>query len=46
MDMLASVVSLIGQVEEQIGLDSAVLAEMFYFLTVVIMWLIHVGFMA
>jgi ammonia channel protein AmtB len=45
MDMLASVVSLIGQVEEQIGLDSAVLAEMFYFLTVVIMWLIHAGFM-
>ena len=45
MDMLASVVSLIGQVEEQIGLDSLVLGEMFYFFTVVIMWLIHAGFM-
>ncbi len=45
MDMLASVVSLIGQVEEQIGLDSLVLGEMFYFFTVVVMWLIHAGFM-
>ena len=45
MDMLASVVSLIGQVEEQIGLDSLVLGEIFYFFTVVIMWLIHAGFM-
>ena len=45
MDMLASVVSLIGQVEEQIGLDSLVLGEVFYFFTVVIMWLIHAGFM-
>ncbi len=42
MDMLAS---LIGQVEEQIGLDSLVLGETFYFFTVVIMWLIHAGFM-
>ena len=42
MDMLAS---LIGQVEEQIGLDSLVLGEMFYFFTVVVMWLIHAGFM-
>lgn len=33
-------------VEEQIGLDSAILAEQFYFWTVVFMWLIHVGFMA
>ena len=45
MDMLASVVSLIGQVEEQIGLDSLVLGEIFYFFTVVVMWLIHAGFM-
>src|ERR687894_1306327 len=27
-------------------LDSAILAEQFYFWTVVLMWLIHVGFMA
>src|SRR5918995_545523 len=33
-------------VEEQLGLDSAILAEQFYFYTVVVMWLIHVGFMA
>jgi ammonia channel protein AmtB len=35
--------------EEQVGridLDSAILTETFYFWTVVIMWLIHVGFMA
>src|ERR687892_744439 len=34
------------QVEDQLGLDSQILAEQFYFFTVVIMWLIHVGFMA
>jgi ammonium transporter, Amt family len=33
-------------VEDQLGLDSLVLAEQFYFFTVVIMWLIHVGFMS
>ncbi len=27
-------------------LDSAILAEQFYFFTVVLMWLIHVGFMS
>ena len=44
MDMLAS---LIGQLrrKEQIGLELLVLAEMFYFFTVVVMWLIHAGFM-
>jgi ammonium transporter, Amt family len=54
MDTLASVVALLGQtVEEQIAeltdkvsLDSAILGEQFYFFTVVIMWLIHVGFMS
>jgi len=40
MNMLASV---IGQVEEQIGLDSLIFGEVFYFFTVVIMWLIHAG---
>jgi ammonia channel protein AmtB len=37
------------ELEEQISridLDSAILTEQFYFFTVVIMWLIHVGFMA
>ena len=33
-------------IEDQLGLDSAILAEQFYFFTVVVMWLIHVGFMA
>ena len=32
--------------ENKLALDSQVLAEQFYFFTVVIMWLIHVGFMA
>jgi ammonium transporter, Amt family len=44
---------LIGQVTdikdaapaESLTLDSAILAEQFYFWTVVVMWLIHVGFM-
>ena len=29
-----------------VGQDSKVLAEQFYFFTVVVMWLIHAGFMA
>ncbi|CAN5885300.1 ammonium transporter [soil metagenome] len=33
-------------IEEQLALDSAILAEQFYFFTVAIMWLIHVGFMS
>jgi ammonium transporter, Amt family len=36
----------IEDVDAKVGLDSAILAETFYFWTVVIMWLIHVGFMA
>ena len=31
---------------DQVSLDSSVLTEQFYFYTVVVMWLIHVGFMA
>jgi Amt family ammonium transporter len=31
---------------DRVSLDSSVLTEQFYFYTVVIMWLIHVGFMA
>jgi Amt family ammonium transporter len=34
------------ELQEQISLDSLILTEQFYFFTVVIMWLIHVGFMA
>jgi ammonia channel protein AmtB len=34
------------ELQDQITLDSLVLLEVFYFFTVVIMWLIHVGFMA
>ena len=49
MDVLAAISGLIAQtVEEvgtQVGLDSAILAEQFYFFTVVVMWLIHAGFM-
>jgi Amt family ammonium transporter len=33
-------------VEEQVALDSKILAEQFYFFTVVFMWLIHAGFMS
>ena len=49
MDVLAAISGVIAQtVEEvgtQVGLDSAILAEQFYFFTVVVMWLIHAGFM-
>ena len=34
------------ELTEQVTLDSKVLAEQFYFWTVVVMWLIHAGFMA
>jgi ammonia channel protein AmtB len=34
------------ELQDQITLDSQILGEQFYFFTVVIMWLIHVGFMA
>src|SRR5215210_6643548 len=50
--MVSSVLaSLFGQatvedLDAKSTLDSQILAEQFYFFTVVIMWLIHVGFMA
>ena len=51
--MLSSLFSLLAQeaptieeLKQQIDLDSLVLPEIFYYFTVVIMWLIHVGFMA
>jgi ammonium transporter, Amt family len=34
------------ELQEQVSLDSQILTEQFYFYTVVVMWLIHVGFMA
>ena len=34
------------ELEEQLKLNSNILTEQFYFYTVVVMWLIHVGFMA
>src|ERR687891_1304880 len=43
---MASLLAQAAQVEDQLALDSAILAEQFYFFTVVVMWLIHVGFMA
>jgi ammonium transporter, Amt family len=51
--LIAQVPTLLAQVEtledaassEAQTLDSAILGEQFYFFTVVIMWLIHVGFM-
>src|ERR1044071_1536715 len=34
------------EIEDKLSLDSQILAEQFYFFTVVVMWLIHVGFMS
>ena len=34
------------EINDKITLDSQILAEQFYYFTVVIMWLIHVGFMS
>src|ERR687885_656833 len=34
------------EISDKLSLDSQVLAEQFYYYTVVIMWLIHVGFMS
>src|SRR5215216_1152715 len=47
--MVASLGSVLAQapaVEDKLALDSQILGEQFYFFTVVVMWLIHVGFMA
>jgi ammonium transporter, Amt family len=45
MDSVLSLV--LGQgVADKLSLDSQVLQEQFYYYTVVVMWLIHVGFMA
>jgi len=44
--LLAQAAPTIEELAEQVKLDSLILTEQFYFFTVVIMWLIHVGFMA
>ncbi|RDI76115.1 Ammonia permease [Gaiella occulta] len=44
MSLLAE--TTIQDLERQIKLDSQILTEQFYFFTVVVMWLIHAGFMA
>ncbi len=47
MTLVASLLAAtIEDLEAQISLDSKIVAEQFYFFTVVIMWLIHVGFMS
>src|SRR5918995_605436 len=43
--MMDFVIAQVKSLQESQTLDSAILAEQFYFFTVVIMWLIHVGFM-
>ena len=46
-DVIAQVTSLEDAAgAESLTLDSAILGEQFYFWTVVLMWLIHVGFMS
>lgn len=47
MEFLVAQVEKLGDAAsaESLGLDSAILGEQFYFWTVVVMWLIHVGFM-
>jgi Amt family ammonium transporter len=44
--LLAQAEPTIEELARQVKLDSQVLTEQFYFYTVVVMWLIHVGFMA
>ena len=44
--LLADTASDIKALQDQLKLDSQILAEQFYFWTVVVMWLIHAGFMS
>ena len=49
--MLETVIAQVTRLEdaasaESLGLDSVILGEQFYFFTVVLMWLIHAGFMS
>ncbi len=47
MEFLVAQVEKLGDAAsaDSLGLDSVILGEQFYFFTVVLMWLIHVGFM-
>lgn len=45
MEWLASLLAQ-AKIEDKLSLDSLVLSEQFYYYTVVVMWLIHVGFMS
>src|SRR3989440_7052503 len=36
----------LSEINDKLSLDSSILAEQFYYYTVVVMWLIHVGFMS
>src|SRR3954468_5890186 len=44
--MIAALLAQAPKIVDQLKLDSQVLSEQFYYFTVVIMWLIHVGFMS
>ena len=44
--LLAQEAPTIEEIKKQLDLDSLILMETFYYWTVVVMWLIHVGFMA
>ena len=44
--LAATIEERLKAVEDGLALDSKILAEQFYFFTVVVMWLIHAGFMA
>src|SRR5919204_1420660 len=54
--MVAALVSVVGwlfaatpslqELSDKVSLDSSILSEQFYYWTVVVMWLIHVGFMS
>jgi ammonia channel protein AmtB len=46
MQPLRALAQTAEEVAEQLALDSAILGEQFYFWTVAVMWLIHVGFMS
>ena len=45
-DALAEVKDSVTAGSDATGLDSVILGEQFYFFTVVLMWLIHAGFMS
>ena len=44
--MLAVTLDALSDLDAKVALDSQILQEQFYFFTVVVMWLIHAGFMS